>query len=282
MFDLPVRSLPFQAAVVAMAVFLCSFLVWTAAADPVDARQSVAGRPVQDDAGRPPVADPPSDSPSTEAPKQAPPTPAAAPPRVPTTLQTRVGRQDPGKWVALTFDDGPWPTYTMQVLDILKQYDVKAVFCVVGQQVRSHPQLVREIVARGHTLCNHTMDHDTRMPERTPHEMRAQMQQTLDALAAAVPGAPVPWYRAPGGKWAPQVQETAASLGMRSLGWTVDTLDWRKPGVGKMSETVAAQLSPGGVILMHDGGGDRSQSVEMVRTLIPELLAQGYQFTVPV
>jgi peptidoglycan/xylan/chitin deacetylase (PgdA/CDA1 family) len=276
---IPVRSAAFQYAVVVLAVSLCGFLVWTASADPVSADSRASRTATQDDAGQPGVPAPVLDGP----PSAPPPPPAAAPPESPvsTAVQTRVGRTDAGKFVALTFDDGPWNTYTGQVLDVLRQYGIKAVFCIVGDQARALPGKVRAIVADGHTLCNHTMSHDTSMPQRTPEEMRAQMQGTLDAIRAAVPGAQVPWYRAPGGKWAPQVQETAASLGMRSLGWSVDTTDWKKPGLDKMTAIVHEQLAPGGVVLMHDGGGDRSMSVEFLRRLIPELLAQGYQFTVP-
>ncbi|WP_436788115.1 polysaccharide deacetylase family protein [Yinghuangia sp. YIM S10712] len=276
MSALPVRSATFQAVIVAVAVFLCGFLVWTASADTVDA-QAATARPTQDDVGQPPI---PS-APPSEIPAPPPPATGSPTPLVPTMLQSKVGRTDPGKWVALTFDDGPWAGYTTQVLDILAQHNIKGVFCVVGAQAKAMPDMIREIVKRGHTLCNHTMTHDTSMPERTPDEMRAQMQQTLDAIQAAAPGAPVPWYRAPGGRWSPQVQEMAASLGMRSLGWSVDTLDWKKPGVDKMLQTVGQQLTPGGVILLHDGGGDRTMSVDMLRRLIPDLLAQGYQFTVP-
>ncbi|MGW0658727.1 polysaccharide deacetylase family protein [Streptodolium elevatio] len=276
----PVRNASFQAAVVLLAVFLCGFLVWTASADTAAPRTHAGPRPTQDDAGQPPEVEGSFEGVTTPPTAQS---PAATPgPKVPTLLQSKTGRTDPGKWVALTFDDGPWNTYTPQVLGILKQYGIKATFCVVGNQAKALPGQIREIVAQGHTLCNHTMSHDTEMPARTPEEMRAQMQQTLDAIHAAVPGVPVPWYRAPGGMWSVQVQEVAASLEMRSLGWTVDTLDWRKPGVDKMMQTVHSQLGPGGVILMHDGGGDRTQSVECLRRLIPELLAQGYQFTVPV
>ncbi|MCF2527565.1 polysaccharide deacetylase family protein [Yinghuangia soli] len=284
---MPVRSASFQAAVVALAVFLCGFLVWTASADTVRSGTPVAGsRPTQDDAGQPPQPGGPSDGPAS-LPSGAATPPAGGPPahdtgKVSTALQSRTGHTDGGKWVALTFDDGPWTTYTGQVLEILKQHDIKAVFCVVGNQAKALPGQIRDIVAAGHTLCNHTMSHDTKMPDRTPDEMRAQMQGTLDAIRAAVPNAPVPWYRAPGGMWSPQVQEMAASLGMRSLGWTVDTLDWRKPGIDKMNETMSKQLGPNGVILMHDGGGDRTMSVDYLRQLIPNLLAQGYKFTVPV
>ncbi|WP_269453110.1 polysaccharide deacetylase family protein [Yinghuangia sp. ASG 101] len=276
---LPIRSATFQAAVVAIAVFLCGFLVWTASADTVDARPASAA-PTPDTTGQPPG--PPTPPPPPLLPAEPPSPPAPPTPPVPTTLQSKVGRTDPGKWVALTFDDGPWAGYTTQVLDTLDHHAVKAVFCVVGAQAQARPDLIREIVARGHTLCNHTMTHDTKMPEHSPEEIRSQMQRTLDAIHAAVPDAAVPWYRAPAGNWAPHVQEAAAFLGMRSLGWSVDTLDWKKPGVDKILHTIGQQVTPGGVILLHDGGGDRTMSVEALRRLIPDLLAKGYQFTVPV
>ncbi|WP_281473074.1 polysaccharide deacetylase family protein [Yinghuangia seranimata] len=289
------RSASFQAAVAALAVFLCGFLVWTASANPVtgsaQAAETRTGQ--QDDAGQPSHDEAPFDGKQgTQSPEQpgavvpaagTTGAPGTTPPgQVPAILQSKAGRTDPGKWVALTFDDGPWNTYTTQILEVLKQYDIKATFCIVGNQAKALPSLVKAVVAEGHTLCNHTMTHDEQLAKKSPDQIRAEMQHALDAITAAAPGAPVPWYRAPGGNWSPEVKQIAASLGMRSLGWTVDTLDWKKPGIDKILETVDKQLGPGGVILMHDGGGDRAMTIDLLHKLIPKLQAEGYQFTVPV
>lgn len=282
MFSLPVRSMSFQAAVAVLAVFLCGFLVWTAAGDTVTSKAAAATP------GATPDATPGGGEGQYEGSTSPPPplasasgSPSAPPTKVSSAVQAKPGRTEPGKWVSLTFDDGPWNTYTDEILAILKQYNVKAVFCMVGNQARDLPSEVQKVVADGHTLCNHTMSHDEQLSKKSPDEVRGQMQHALDALAKASPGTPVPFYRAPGGGWSPLVQETAASLGMRSLGWSVDTEDWKKPGVDKAMATVSKQLGNSGIILMHDGGGDRTMSVDLLKKLVPQLIAEGYQFTIP-
>ncbi len=173
--------------------------------------------------------------------------------------------------VALTFDDGPFP-YTPAVLDLLAQYHIKATFCVIGRQVEEFAAVVRRIVAEGHTLCDHTWSHDLSLGTRAPDRMRAELQRTLDAIHAVVPGAPVRYFRCPGGEYTPQIVDLAASMGMVSLYWNVDPQDWRKPGVGPIIGNVLGHAGPGAIILMHDGGGDRSQTVAALRTILPELV----------
>jgi peptidoglycan-N-acetylglucosamine deacetylase len=173
--------------------------------------------------------------------------------------------------VALTFDDGPWPQ-TVPILDLLAQYHVKATFCLIGRQVAEYAAIVRRIVAEGHTLCDHTWAHDLRLGTRTPDQIRGDMQRTLDAIHAAVPGARVPYFRCPGGNWNPEVVSAAASLGMISVHWNVDPQDWRRPGVGPIIGTVTARTRPGSIVLLHDGGGDRSETVVALRTILPNLL----------
>jgi peptidoglycan-N-acetylglucosamine deacetylase len=172
--------------------------------------------------------------------------------------------------VALTFDDGP-SAYTNQVLDLLAQYHVKATFCLIGRQVAGYAQQVRRIVAEGHTLCDHTWDHDLNLARRTPDQIRAQMQRTLDAIHAIVPDAPVKYFREPGGNWSAQTISIAASLGMAPIHWSVDPQDWRRPAPGAISGNVLSHTGPGGIVLMHDGGGDRSNTVTALRTILPNL-----------
>jgi peptidoglycan/xylan/chitin deacetylase (PgdA/CDA1 family) len=173
--------------------------------------------------------------------------------------------------VALTFDDGPWPE-TIPILDLLAQYHVKATFCLIGRQVSEYAAIVRRIVAEGHTLCDHTWAHDLRLATRTPAQIRADLQRTLDAVHAAAPGAPVRYFRCPGGLWSPEIVAVAASMGMTSLHWTVDPQDWRRPGVGSIIGNVTARTGPGGIVLLHDGGGDRAQTLVALRTILPNLV----------
>jgi peptidoglycan/xylan/chitin deacetylase (PgdA/CDA1 family) len=192
-----------------------------------------------------------------------------------------------GKHIALTFDDGPDPMWTPQVLDLLAQYGARATFCVVGTNVQAHPDLVRRIVDEGHVLCDHTMDHDEQLPSLPAGDREAEIMGCHDAIRAAVPGARVPYFRAPAGAFSPagdpdpdSVQRIAARHGMRSLGWSIDTEDWTKPGVDAI---VSAVQQAGGhdVVLLHDGGGDREQTVAALERVLPWLAEQGYEFDLP-
>lgn len=174
--------------------------------------------------------------------------------------------------VALTFDDGPDPGYTPQVLDLLAKYRVKATFCLVGQQAAAHPELVRAIADAGHTLCNHSWSHDIALGARSRTAIRTDLARTNTAIRAAVPGARIVYFRQPGGNWTNSVVATAWELGMTSLHWTVDPRDWTRPGAGSIASTVTGGVGAGAIVLMHDAGGDRQQTVAALRTILPNLL----------
>ncbi|SCG62079.1 polysaccharide deacetylase family protein [Micromonospora coxensis] len=207
------------------------------------------------------------------------PSPAARPttrpkPRLrptPKTLPAGLRRATGVRAVALTFDDGPDPTWTPKVLDQLRAARVKATFCVVGTQVRKHPQLVARIVREGHQLCNHSWRHDFDLGRRPVAEIRADLTRTNQAIRAAVPGAKVPFFRQPGGRWTPEVVTVARQLGMRSLHWSVDPQDWAKPTAPVLTKRIQAGVRPGAIVLMHDGGGDRSRTLAACGHLIADL-----------
>lgn len=183
--------------------------------------------------------------------------------------------------VALTFDDGPHPQYTPTVLAILREHGVVATFCVVGAQVRSYPDLVREIAADGHALCNHTVTHDTKLRHKDESTIAAEITETHEAIVAAVPNAAVHYFRAPGGHFAENVNAVAQAHGLTPLGWSVDTEDWRRPGAEAIRDRVIGGIHPGAIVLIHDGGGDRSGSVAALPDMITTLLDEGYRFVVP-
>ena len=183
--------------------------------------------------------------------------------------------------LALTFDDGP-SGYTNQVLDLLAQYHVKATFCLIGQQVAAYAEQVRRIVAEGHTLCNHTWTHDLNLRNRPTEQIRSELQRTTDAIHAIVPDAPIRYFREPGGNWGPSTVNMATSLGMTCLHWNADPQDWRRPGAQAIINYVLRTASPGGIILMHDGGGDRSGTVLALRTILPNLVSRFTLIPMPV
>ncbi|MGW2273611.1 polysaccharide deacetylase family protein [Streptomyces yangpuensis] len=188
-----------------------------------------------------------------------------------------------GNTVNITIDDGPDPRWTPQVLDVLDQYDVKATFCMVGPRAKAHPDLVKKVVAAGHRLCDHTMDHDTTM-DRKPVDY--QERQILDAKKlieeAAGNGAKVEYYRAPGGAFTPDSRRIAAANGMRPLGWNVDTKDFQKPGTAAIVAAVKREIGNGPTVLFHDGGGNRAQTVEALDQVLAWLRDQGRPTGFPV
>nr|MDT0660276.1 polysaccharide deacetylase family protein [Micromonospora sp. DSM 115978] len=173
--------------------------------------------------------------------------------------------------VALTFDDGPDPNYTPQALAMLRGYQVRATFCLVGVNVVKYPHLVRAIAAEGHTLCNHSWSHDLLLGRRAPSVILADLLRTNEALRAAVPGARIAYFRQPGGNWTPAVVRVAAQLGMTSLHWTVDPQDWRRPGVSSIATAVTSRTVAGAIVLLHDAGGNRQGTVSALRSILPNL-----------
>jgi peptidoglycan-N-acetylglucosamine deacetylase len=187
----------------------------------------------------------------------------------------------PAKTVALTFDDGPSPTHTPRVLDILDAHDVKATFCVVGANATAHPGLVRDIVARGHALCDHTATHDLHLPDRDDARIDAEIGGALAAIHAAAPDVEVLFYRAPGGNFAKNVVTAAAGYELEPLGWSIDPRDWTEPGAAAIRTAVVDGVVPGSIVLLHDGGGDRSGTVAALEGIVTALRDAGYEFVIP-
>jgi peptidoglycan/xylan/chitin deacetylase (PgdA/CDA1 family) len=187
-----------------------------------------------------------------------------------------------GRTVALTFDDGPDPVWTPRVLDVLARYHAHAVFCEIGPQASANPALVRRILAAGDRLCDHTVHHDEAMHRLPAPRMTYEITGAQRMIqTAGGPGTRVGWFRAPGGDFTPTIRRIAAGHGMRPLAWTVDTRDWSRPGVAAILAHVRAELRPGGIVLMHDGGGNREETVAALRQLLPWLQQQGFRLDFP-
>lgn len=173
--------------------------------------------------------------------------------------------------VALTFDDGPDPRYTPQALDLLRRYDVKATFCVVGENAQRYPELVRAIADDGHTLCNHSWQHDMTLGGKSRAVIRADLIRTNQAIRAAVPDARIVYFRQPGGAWTYPVVSIARELGMTSLHWTVDPQDWEEPGAASIATMVNTRTAAGAIVLLHDAGGNRQDTVDALHSILPYL-----------
>jgi peptidoglycan/xylan/chitin deacetylase (PgdA/CDA1 family) len=178
----------------------------------------------------------------------------------------------PGQ-VALTFDDGPDPTWTPQVLDVLDRFGVHATFFVIGSQVQRHPELARAIVERGHAIAGHTWSHAD-LTTLSAQGARDQVESAA-VIIQQVTGTRSSCTRPPYGATDAMVDATIATLGMRPALWTVDTRDWTRPGVASIVAT-ASTVRPDGVILLHDGGGNRAQTVAALPEIIGRLEAAGF------
>jgi peptidoglycan-N-acetylglucosamine deacetylase len=181
--------------------------------------------------------------------------------------------------IALTVDDGPNPIYTPQILHLLEKYRVQATFSMIGIQARTHPGVAREVASAGHLIANHTWTH-LNLTLLPPVLAADQMDQATEAIHA-VTGRPPDLFRAPYGAWSPFILRRCAQNRMTPLGWSVDPRDWSRPGVASIIANIMRNTRTGSIILEHDGGGDRSQTVAALTYVIPRLLAEGYDFRTP-
>ena len=178
--------------------------------------------------------------------------------------------------VALTFDDGPFPIYTAKVLDVLEKYHIKATFFSVGRQVAAFPDLTLRAYKAGYEIENHTWNH----PVLTGLSLESQywqLQNTSDAIQRVTHQRPFV-MRPPYGEYNASSIQVATSLKLVTVTWNVDSLDWSRPGVNTILHNVLDHVKNGSIILMHDGGGDRSQTLEALPIIIQTLLDRGYHF----
>lgn len=194
-----------------------------------------------------------------------------------TTLATNTGVKNE---VALTFDDGP-SEYTPQVLDILKQYDITASFCMLGVMVDEYPEMAQRIVDEGHQVCNHSYAHARSTNVGPKQGIVDEIVKTNETFKRVLDIDVVNWYRAPEGVFSGHVSDALAETDMMAMFWGVDSWDWQRPGAHGIVENVMSQVGPESILLFHDGGGDRSQTVAALPIIIERLLALGYTFTVP-
>ncbi len=225
--------------------------VVSAHSEPADYQLTVEALPVGLDPGPEPEQPDPGPEPGPEQPKPA------VLPDPPT---------GPGGVVYLTFDDGPHPTYTPQVLDVLARYGARATFFVLGSLAESHPDLLERITAEGHTLANHTWNHEDLAGLSQP-----SLDQTVTRTQAVLGERATPCLRPPYGSTDAFTQEWAAAHGLDLVLWTVDTNDWRKPGAYAIAGEILAGAADGAVVLMHDGGGHRHQTVQALELALERL-----------
>ena len=190
-----------------------------------------------------------------------------------TRKQTDIERQkeDTGiRKVALTYDDGPDPVYTRELLAVLKEEDVRATFFLLGQEITGQEEIVREMYADGHILGNHTYSH-VDLAGLTEAEALEQLRKTNETIAACTGEYPQ-YFRPPFGRCSESVNE---KMPMLMIMWTLDTRDWECQDTGRIVENVVQNVKENDIILMHDG---YETTVEATRQIIPLLKEKGYTF----
>lgn len=180
------------------------------------------------------------------------------------------------KVVALTFDDGPHAKHTEQVLNLLDQYDAKGTFFILGQQAEKYPQIVRRMYETGHEIANHTYSHP--YSKAVPKVMK-EIEQTNEILYS-ITGSWPKLFRPVEGYYMEELVTEVARGGYKLVMWSwhLDTEDWKDPGVSRIVDTVLTGVEQGDVVLFHDGGGNREQTVQALEKILPELKKQGYRF----
>lgn len=188
------------------------------------------------------------------------------------------GTRDGDRTIALTFDDGPNPPFTHRVLDVLDRYGVPATFFCVGLHASAHTEELARMAEAGHGFGNHTWSHPF-LPDLSARELAVQLERTDEAITEGGGSIKRRMFRPPYGSRSPEVLSwLAADDDSTVVLWDVDAEDWAMPGAPVIARTVLDQARPGSIVLMHDGGGDRSQTTEALPTVIEGLLEQGYRF----
>ncbi|MFD5253342.1 bifunctional polysaccharide deacetylase/glycosyltransferase family 2 protein [Streptomyces bobili] len=190
----------------------------------------------------------------------------------------------PDKTIALTFDDGPTPTWTPEVLEILEKYDVPATFFLVGSMVSRYPDIVKDMVAQGNEVGIHTFTHID-LSYQSDARVDREMEQTQLALAGAA-GITTTLFRAPYSSktdaidnYSWPVYERLGENGYTSVFVDTDSDDWKRPGVSNIIKWATPEDGKGASVLFHDAGGERSQTIAALPTYIEKMKAAGYTFT---
>jgi peptidoglycan-N-acetylglucosamine deacetylase len=179
------------------------------------------------------------------------------------------------KAVAFTFDDGPNPLYTPQVLEIFKEVSGKATFFMIGKHMLNHPELVSQVTEQMHEIGNHTYSHP-RLTELSSTECAEEII-TTDKIIKELTGAKTKLFRPPFFDYNNDTASIMERLDYHMICANVSSNDWEMPGVEHIVSKTRSQIQNGSIVLFHDGFGDRSQTIEAVRLLATDLTSQGYQ-----
>ena len=197
--------------------------------------------------------------------------------------QDGIIRRGPDRKVAaLTFDDGPHPEYTSEILDILKEKKVKAAFFLVGQHVEKYPEVARRIVEEGHEVGNHTYTHKD-VFSLSKEAIRSEIRRAQEAIYNTT-GVRTTWFRPPRGAYRESGKRLILDAGFTMALWSISSLDWRRVKPSVVAKRIMRYLHPGAIILFHDSGslvkpegGNRSNTVKCLPLVIDEIRKRGYR-----
>lgn len=178
--------------------------------------------------------------------------------------------------IALTFDDGPHPKYTMEILEILEEYDIPATFFFVGENVSYYQETAREVAKRGHEIGNHTYSHPC-VNKQSQAAFREELTRCEEIIQRVV-GVHPKLFRPPQGSWNTRVYEIARERDYSVILWDLDTLDWAHTPSENISNYILENVKSGNIILMHDYHSGGCTTTDALRMFIPNLIEQGYRF----
>ena len=183
------------------------------------------------------------------------------------------------KLIALTFDDGPDPVQTPQILALLKQYHAKGTFFVLGKWAEKFPDIVRQEQLEGHEIANHTFAHTYAVRSTAADKYMKDMEAAEDSIVSAGAQRPL-LFRPPGGYYNDMVIQAAKQKGYTIVlwSWHQDTRDWALPGVSAITNKVLNNARNGDIVLFHDKVESKSHTIDALRMILPKLQEQGYQF----
>ena len=178
------------------------------------------------------------------------------------------------KKIALTFDDGPHPKYTEEILSVLEKYGVKATFFAIGENITYYPEAFQKIKEAGHEIGNHTFSHP-HLQQKDPKTLEQELERAEEMLSFSNENK---LFRPPEGVCSDAVCRVASKMGYTIILWTVDTRDWSHPAPDAIIENVKNNVKSGDIILFHDYIATPSPTPEALTKLIPALLEEGYRF----
>jgi peptidoglycan/xylan/chitin deacetylase (PgdA/CDA1 family) len=263
---MPVMTKPPGKVLPLVTALLCG-AVLAQAAEPADHPITSAAAPVARTSAQPPLTIPVERTPVTAGPRKQ--------QQQSTQRRTSNATATPDDWnltkhgkvLYLTFDDGPQVEWTPKILQVLAKHRAKATFFVLGREAAAHPDLIALTRAAGHRLGNHTWDH--RMRTTLPP---AKVRQEISA------GVTSKCFRPPFRETNAHIEAIAASYHQRQVLWDVDTKDWSKPGTAKIERAILTGARPGAIVLLHDGGGNRAETVAALDSALTKLTRQGYTY----